>query len=102
MQSEEHYRERIWGDYPHLDQLLSGNQPSINWTGPTSISSNIFNQIDDLLSVFALVSDRYKTIQQLSHKPENDNLRRELRVLSEHLNWMSEFFKDASNRVQQY
>jgi hypothetical protein len=102
MQSMEALHEKRWGQYPYLDQLLSDNQSSMEWTCPTSVSSNIFNQIDDLLSVFALVSDRYKTIQQLSHKPENDNLRRELRVLSEHLNWMSEFFKDASNRVQQY
>jgi hypothetical protein len=102
MQAEEHYHERIWGDYPNLDQLLKGNQPSMEWTGPTSISRNIFNQNNDLLHVYALVADQFEEIRQLSHKPENDNLRRELRVLSEHLNWMSEFFKDASNRVQQY
>jgi hypothetical protein len=102
MQAEEHYHERIWGDCPNLDQLLSRNQPSMRWHGPTSLSRNIFNQNNDLLHVYALVADQFEEIRQLSHKPENDNLRRELRVLSEHLNWMSEFFKDASNRVQQY
>ena len=102
MQAEEHYHERIWGDYPSLDQLLKGNQPSMEWTGPTSISRNIFNQNNDLLHVYALVADQFEEIRQLSHKPENDNLRRELRVLSEHLNGMPEFFKEASNRVQQY
>ena len=73
----------------------------MEWTGPTSISSNIFNQTGDLLNVYALASDQYKTIQQLSHKAENDDLRRELRLLSEHLNWMSEFFKSASNKVRE-
>jgi hypothetical protein len=102
MQSMEALHEKRWGQYPYLDQLLSDNQSSMEWTGPTSISRNIFNQNNDLLHVYALVADQFEEIRQLSHKPENDNVRRELRVLSEHLNWMSEFFKDASNRVQQY
>jgi hypothetical protein len=100
MQAEEDYHERIWGDYPNLDQLLSRNQPSMRWHGPTSLSRNIFNQNRDLLHVYALVSDQVEEITQLSHKAEYDNLRRELGVLSDHLNWMSDYFKDASKLVQ--
>ena len=100
MQSQEAYHKRKWGDYPSLDQLLSGNQPSLHWYDPTSISDNIFNQVDDLLGVYALVADQYEQIQQLSHKAESDNLRRDLSTLHEHLQWMSDYFKDASNTVR--
>ena len=102
MLSEQAFHERRWGEYPHLDNLLGGNQPSMHWHGPTSVSSNIFNRVDDLLHVYALVADRHEEIQRLSHESKNDNLRRDLGILSEHLNGMSEFFKDASNRVRQY
>jgi hypothetical protein len=99
MQSEEHYHERICGDYPHLDQLLSGNQPSINWTGPTSISSNIFNRVDYLLHVYALVDDQHEEIRRQCFKADDRGLCHDMDTLSENLRMMSEFFKDASYRV---
>ena len=102
MQSEEHLHERRWREYPSLDQLLKGNQPAMHWHGPTSISSNIFNRIEDLLSVYALVSDQLEEIQRLARIRENENLRCDLRILSEHLNYMSEYFKRASNDVRWY
>lgn len=100
MQAEEHYHERIWGDYPALDELLSKNQPSLRWTGPTSLSRNIFNQVGDLLSVYALVADQFDEIQRLSRKPENADLGSDIAKLSENLSWMSEFFREASYKAQ--
>ena len=99
MQSMEALHERRWKDYPHLDQLLSGNQPSINWTGPTSVSSNIFNRVNDLLHVYALVDDQHKEIRQQCFKADDHGLRHDMESLSENLRVMSEFFKDASYRV---
>ena len=100
MQAEEHYHERIWGDYPALDKLLSNNQPSMHWHGPTSLSHNIFNKVEDLLSVYALVADQFDEIQRLSRKTENDDLGRDIAKLSEHLSWMSEFFREASYKAK--
>ena len=100
MQSEKQLHKRRWEDYPQLDQLLSRNQPSMHWHGPTSISHNIFNQVEDLLSVYALVADQHQEIERLSHKAENVSLRRDLRTLDEHLQWMADYFKGASNTVR--
>ena len=100
MLTDQAYHERKWGDYPFLDQLLSGNKPSMQWTGPTSVSSTIFTQVEDLLSVYALVDDQFEEIRQLSNRAENDSLYRDLRELSQRLDWMSEFFKDASHKVR--
>jgi hypothetical protein len=97
MQAEEHYHERIWGDYPSLDKLLKGNQPSMRWHGPTSLSRNIFNQNKDLLHVYALVADQY---EGLSRKMGDIGVRRDLDKLKNNLNWMSDYFKDASRSIE--
>ena len=99
MLTMEAFHERRWKDYPHLDQLLSGNQPSINWTGPTSVSSNIFNRVDDLLNVYALVDDQHKEIRQQCFKADDHGLRHDMESLSKHLKMMSDFFNDASDNV---
>ena len=101
MQSEKELNERRWGQYPHLAQLVSGNQPSMEWTGPTSVSSNIFNRVDDLLNVYALVADQHEKIRQQCFNADGHNLTRDMETLSEHLRMMSEFFKDASYKVDQ-
>ena len=54
------------------------------------------NKVEDLLSVYALVADQFDEIQRLSRKTENDDLGRDIAKLSEHLSWMSEFFREAS------
>ena len=73
----------------------------MEWTGPTSVSSNIFNQVDDLLNVYARFADRYEQIRQQCFNADDYGLRRDMETLSQSLRMMSEFFKDASEKVDQ-
>ena len=100
MLTMEAFHERRWGQYPNLSQLLSGNQPSVQWHGPTSVSSNIFNQVEDLLHVYALVADQAVEVRKQCFKSDDQLLKCEIQTLSEQLQGMSEYFKEASNRVQ--
>ena len=99
MLTEEAFHKRRWGRFPNLAQFVSANQPSLKWTGPTSVSSNIFNQVDDLLHVYALVADRHDEIRKQCFKADDHGLRHDMESLSKHLKMMSKFFNDASDNV---
>jgi hypothetical protein len=87
--------ERIWGKFPELATLLSQKQLSVGWTGPTSVSDSLFNQINRIFHIYALVRDNEKLVEQAVMEI-GDPVRRELMELSHTLASLSDRFAEAS------
>jgi hypothetical protein len=49
--------EREWGDFPALALFFSNSQPSFIWTGASTASDNIFEQVHRTVKIQALVQD---------------------------------------------
>ncbi len=86
--------ERKWGRFPELGKLLSRQQLGVEWTGPSSASDNIFDQIQRLLQIYALVEENSKEIEQAMA------IREELLKLSQGLSWAAERCSEASRSVE--
>ncbi len=102
--TEEALYERKWRRFPELGKLLSRKQLGLEWTGPSSVSDNIFDQVHRLLEMYAIVEENSKEIEQATagaeHSIIGDSIREELLKLSEGLSWAAERFTNASNSVE--
>jgi len=98
MLTERAMYEREWGRFTELAKVLSGKQPTVRWTGPSSVSDNIFDQVVRLLRIYALVEDHGNSIDSAlaGHEPL---VRQELFELSKGLAWAADRFSEASRRV---
>ena len=97
MLTESALYERTWKNYPELAKLLDRRTPGVGWTGPTSVSDNIFSQIDRQLNLFALVSESESEIKKaINHNPHSP-IRDELLQLSDQLKKISRKFDEASH-----
>ena len=100
MLTESALYERKWGRFPELGRLLSHKQPSVRWTGPSSVSDNIFDQVRRLLEIYALVEDNSRDIEQAVAGAEHPLLR-DLIELSQGLSWAAKRFTDAARSMEQ-
>lgn len=91
--------ERKWKYFPELAKLLDRKQPSLNWTGPTSVSNNVFGEVNRLLEIYALVKDNESEIN-LALETIGEPIHRDLMELSNALTWASELFAEASDSVK--
>lgn len=87
--------ERKWHRLPELGRLLDDKQFSVQWTGATSVSDTIFDEMNRLLTIFALVQDNEEEVAQAIGR-QGDAIRADLMVLSRALKWVSEKFAEAS------
>lgn len=87
--------ERKWKHFPELVKLLDQKQPSLNWTGPTSVSNNKFGEINRLLEIYALVKGNESEIKQALNV-NGEPIYKDIMELSHALNWAEEFFAEAS------
>jgi hypothetical protein len=95
MLTERALYERKWSRFPELGKLLDGKCLSAKWTGYSSVSDNIFDQVARLLEIYAAVDDNSKEIEQTVAGADHP-IRRELLELSRGLTWVAERFAAAS------
>ena len=99
--------EREWGDFPALALFFSNNQPSFIWTGASTASDNIFEQVHRAVKIQALVQDASGFIKNITHHeiPYNpqmiDKLRCELHALANTINGLSEKFSEMARKVNE-
>jgi hypothetical protein len=95
---------RQWGAFPALFKLLGEKRLSTNWTGPTSVSDNMFESITRILEIYALVQENSEEVRltlQAEGPPEGGNsLPANLERLSYELAQVSEFFADAAGKTR--
>ena len=87
--------ERKWHRFPELGRLLDDKQLSVQWTGATSVSDTIFDEMNRIVTIFALVQDNEKEVVQAIGL-QGDAIRADLMELSRALKWASEKFSEAS------
>lgn len=92
--------DRKWMHCPELAKLLEEKQLSIRWTGATSVSDSMFDEINRILTIFALVQDSEQVIGEAIAE-QGDLIRSELMHLSSALNWAAEKFLEASKLTSQ-
>lgn len=92
--------ERKWRDFPELAKLLDEKIIGVDWTGPSSVSDSIFDQMNRILEIYALVQEN-KNIIEHAVIQIGDPLRRDLLKLSQALAWASEIFSGASHLSNQ-
>jgi hypothetical protein len=95
MLTERALYERKWKHFPELAKLLDQKQLGVNWTGPSSVSDNILDQVPRILEIFALVQDNESEIER-AVMGIGDPIRRDLLKLSDALTWASDKFAEAS------
>lgn len=106
---------REWRHFLALRRVLHTKRLSTEWTGPTSVSDNIFTGIEDALNVYGLVQDHHDLIERavqrevrLRHEPyvpdqdeielmhRNESIITNLQRLAQALERYSTFFADAA------
>lgn len=100
MLTERAMYERKWGRFPELGKVLSGKQLTVKWTGPSSVSDNIFDQVVQLLKIYALVEDHGSDVDDalLARK---HSMRKELSELARGLAWAAGRFAEASRQIEE-
>lgn len=93
--TEQALYERTWGEFPELAKILDRKQLGPEWTGYTSVSDNVFDRVERLLKLFALIQENepevYDAVLRVDHP-----LRKELREASRSLKRISEGFAEFS------
>ena len=90
-----------WPGFDALSALLFGRPLSLKWTGPTSASDTVFERVQRLLQIYALVQDNEKEVGSLVTRREGRAMYEDLRRLSGELQSMSESFAEAAAEVHQ-
>ena len=93
--------ETRWQGFEALSALLLHRRLSMDWTGPTSVSENVFTRTDRLLRIYALVCDHKIEIDSLTSSPTGAPIRADLLRLSERLASASESFNDYSREIRE-
>jgi hypothetical protein len=93
--------DRRWGRFPQLSKILDNFEPSVRWIGVSSASNNIFDDIENLLKVSALVLDHEGEVKQFLVKSQEHNLLadKELSRLTAELMDVAEIFKRHAEEI---
>jgi hypothetical protein len=100
MLTEHAMYEREWGRFPELGKLLSNKQLTVRWTGVSSVSDSIFDQVVRLLKIYALVED-YSGDVESALLTSTPSIRDELSSLSQGLQWAADRFSEASRQIEE-
>lgn len=93
--------ERRWGRFPQLSKILDDSELSVRWIEGSSASNNIFDDIENLLKVSALVLDHADEVKQFLVKSQEHNMLadKELSRLTAELMGVAEFFKRHAEEI---
>jgi hypothetical protein len=95
--------ERRWGRFPQLSKILDDSEPGVRWIGGSSSSNNIFDDIENLLKVSALVLDHEDEVKQFLVKSQEHNMLadKELSLLTAELMGVAEFLKRHAEEINE-
>ena len=95
--TEKAYFERKWGEFPILASIVSQSQLNTKWTGSSSATDNIFDQVQRLIDIQARVKDSANEIKAsiLASDSTIDKkaLKLEFHLLQKQLMHISDIFK---------
>ena len=91
-------QKQKWSLFPELGKLLSDKHLSVHWTSATSVSNTSFDEVNRILTIFALVKDNEKEVTQ-TVGDVGQSIYAELKKLSHDLKWTSEKFAEASKKT---
>ena len=96
--------DRMWGPYPTIANLISNKQlDNVRWTGLTTASNNIFEEITRIIEIQALVQDHSEEIKANIIIESNLNKRdliRELHQLENAIYRISDELKSFAKDVK--
>lgn len=90
-----------WKGLDALSALLFGRKLSPRWTGWTSVSDNIFDDVHRLLEVYATVCDHAKEVGTVMSSPTGAPIRKDLFRLADELESMVLRFTEAADAARQ-
>jgi len=94
MLTPEALENRKWGEFPELRKALKVSQVPDDYYGHSSVSENLFNQLQRLAEVAVIVKE-HRSVVERTAKPENlQELKADIFRLKDALNWASRFFSD--------
>jgi len=95
-------RERKWGAFPALRQVLEGAPSSDRHYGFSSASDNVFEQIERLVSIAAQAEEqREALLDAVRASPElRDQMAKDLWELQGHLDALRRAFEPEIERVR--
>lgn len=93
-------RERKWGPYPKLRQVLQDKEMPADFYGLTSVSDNRWDQIHRLIEIATLVDEYRADIKNAMPTLGHDELCRDLHDIQHELEWASNYFREMGQRVQ--
>lgn len=105
MRSAESIEARKWAQFPALGSILQDKRVPEHYYGMTSVSDNVFDQVDRLLQVLVIVRENSPLIAaavKAEAKQQRDNrtdrpppLLQDLWNLEKALGWVRSMFDDA-------
>jgi hypothetical protein len=107
MLTDEAVRERMWGPFPALRRILETKAVPDRYHGSTSVSDNVFSQIERLLTMAILLHEnRGEVLETLksqiasAESRERSQLRHDLERLHGVLCWGAIHFEAAINEIE--
>lgn len=102
MLTSEALQERKWGEFPELRKALQANRVPDGYYGPTSVSDNIFSQLERLAEV-AIIVKEFRTVVDQAATPQNlRRLTADLHRLEQALGLGIRFFGDHAQFCNQF
>ncbi len=99
MLTEEAIRERKWGPYPTLRQVLENKKLPSNFYGLTSVSDTMFDRIDRLIKIAILIDNYKANIKNAVPTLGRDELSKDLYDVQSELERTAEYFRDMGQHV---
>ena len=88
-----------WDRLDALSALLFGRKLSTRWTGWTSVSDNIFDNVHRLLEAYATVRDNEEEVGTMVSSPTGAPIRKDLARLADELESMAQRFTEAADAL---
>ena len=100
--TKEAFYERRWGRFPQLSKILDDAELSVRWIGVSSASNNIFDDIENILKVSALVLDHGVVVNEFSVESREHNMlvHNELSLLTDESMEAAEFLKHHAEEIK--
>lgn len=96
--------DRIWGPYPTIANLISNKRlDNVRWTGQTTASNNIFEEITRIIEIQALVqghSDEIKAHIIIESNLDKGNLICELNQLEDAIHRISNELRSFAEDIK--
>ena len=89
-----------WDGLDALSALLFGRKLSTRWTGWTSVSDNIFDNVHRLLEAYATVCDHEEEVGTMVSSPTGAPIRKDLARLADELDSMAQRFTEAADAAR--